>query len=304
MTDFAYDEAFSRNLGWLTAAEQQRLRGARVAIAGMGGVGGAHLLTLARLGVGAFHLADFDHFDLANFNRQAGSMVSTLGQAKVEVLGRMAQDINPELELRAFPDGVHDGNRDDFLDGVDLYVDSLDFFAFTARRQVFAACERKGIPAITAAPLGMGCAFLAFVPGSMSFEDYFALEGHDEFEQGLRFLLGLAPARLHQSYLVDPSRVRLDLRQGPSTIMACQLCAGIAATEALKLLLGRGPVRAAPRGLHFDAYTGRLVHTHVRLGNRHPLQRLKLAIARRMLGRKHGVPEATTKAGSRKRPPA
>ena len=166
---------------------------------------------------------------------------------------------------------------------------SLDFFAFEARRKVFAACAAKGIPAITAAPLGMGCAFLAFVPGSMSFEDYFALEGHDEFEQGLRFLLGLAPARLHQSYLVDPSRVRLDLRQGPSTIMACQLCAGIAATEALKLLLGRGPVRAAPRGLHFDAYTGRLKHTHVRLGNRHPLQRLKLAIARRMLGRKHGV---------------
>ena len=47
--DFDYDTAFSRNLGWVTEAEQGLLRGKRVAIAGMGGVGGVHLLTLARL---------------------------------------------------------------------------------------------------------------------------------------------------------------------------------------------------------------------------------------------------------------
>ena len=63
MTRFAYDEAFSRNIGWVTATEQRALRGKRVAIAGLGGVGGAHLITLARLGVGAFRIADFDRFD-------------------------------------------------------------------------------------------------------------------------------------------------------------------------------------------------------------------------------------------------
>jgi tRNA A37 threonylcarbamoyladenosine dehydratase len=78
-TSFSYTQAFSRNIGWVTAAEQQVLRGKRVAIAGMGGVGGVHLLTLARLGVGAFHVADFDTFDIANFNRQVGAAVSTLG---------------------------------------------------------------------------------------------------------------------------------------------------------------------------------------------------------------------------------
>ena len=70
---FDYDEAFSRNLGWLTPQEQQRLRGARVAVAGMGGVGGVHVQGLARLGVGALNLTDFDSFELANFNRQAGA---------------------------------------------------------------------------------------------------------------------------------------------------------------------------------------------------------------------------------------
>src|SRR4051812_19668227 len=59
---FDYDEAFSRNLGWVTEAEQQRLRRARVCIAGLGGVGGIYLLTLARLGIGAFSVADFDRF--------------------------------------------------------------------------------------------------------------------------------------------------------------------------------------------------------------------------------------------------
>jgi hypothetical protein len=74
---FRYEEAFARNLGWVTEAEQAALRGKRIAIAGAGGVGGVHLLTLARLGVGAFTIADMDRFDLVNFNRQAGAMMST-----------------------------------------------------------------------------------------------------------------------------------------------------------------------------------------------------------------------------------
>ena len=66
---FDYAIAFSRNIGWLTEAEQQTLRGKRVAIAGMGGVGGFHLLTLARLGIEKFTIADLDTFELANFNQ-------------------------------------------------------------------------------------------------------------------------------------------------------------------------------------------------------------------------------------------
>ena len=52
MPAFDYHTAFSRNIGWLTQAEQEQLRHTRIAIAGMGGVGGIHLITLARLGVG------------------------------------------------------------------------------------------------------------------------------------------------------------------------------------------------------------------------------------------------------------
>lgn len=284
MPAFKYDEAFSRNIGWVTRQEQDQLRHKRVAIAGLGGVGGVHLLTLCRLGIGKFHLADFDTYDLANFNRQAGATVSSLGQGKLDVMMRQGRDINPEIEISAFPDGVAAGNLDAFLEGVDLYIDGLDFFAFQARQQVFAACAAKGIPAITAAPLGMGTAVLNFLPGGMRFEEYFRLEDGHENEKPLRFLLGLAPSRMQMGYLADPSTVDLANHKGPSTIMACQLCAGAAATEALKILLGRGSVLSAPRGYHFDAYRNKLALTWRPWGNRNLLQRLFIALGKRKLG--------------------
>ena len=280
---FAYEAAFSRNLGWVTQAEQTALRGKRIAIAGMGGVGGGHLLTLARLGVGSFSISDFDTFDLANFNRQAGAFVSSLGRPKAEVLAAMVADINPECELRVFGEGVSGGNLEDFLGGADLYVDALDFFAFDIRRAVFAACHRMGIPAVTAAPLGLGAAVLVFQPDGMSFEEYFQLEGCDEEEMAVRFLIGLSPAMLQFGYLADPSRVNLGERRGPSTVAACQLCSGLVATESLKILLGRGGVRSAPRGYQFDAYRNRLAKTWRPGGNRNPFQRFVIWIASRQL---------------------
>ena len=284
MSVFDYHEAFSRNLGWVTEQEQDRLRSRRVAIAGMGGVGGFHLLTLSRLGVGAFNLADFDTFGLVNFNRQAGAAVSTLGKRKLDVMSTMARDINPELDLRQFPSGLDERVLDDFLSDVDLYVDGLDFFALDIRQAVFAACARKGIPAITVAPLGMGAALLNFLPGKMTFEEYFGFAQNNQLEKAIRFFIGLAPARLHMGYLVDPSKIDLANHKGPSTAMGCMLCAGVASTEALKILLGRGRVYSAPWGVHYDAFKNRLARTWRPGGNdRNPLQRYALSMLRRRL---------------------
>lgn len=277
---FDYERAFSRNIGWVTRAEQERLRHARVAIAGLGGVGGEHTLTMARLGVQNFNLSDFDEFDVHNMNRQAGAFMSTMGQTKLEVLERMARDINPEANIRSFPQGVTQANMDEFLAGCDLYLDSLDFFALPIRRQVFAACRAKGIPAITAAPLGMGMSFLYFDPKGMSFEDYFQFDGHPEAEQYARFAVGLSPAMLNRHYLVAPEAINLAERRGPSTGMAIKLCAGFLGTAALKLLLGRGELPAAPYSLHFDAYQLKFKRCWRPGGNANPLQRLLLHFMR------------------------
>lgn len=281
---FDYDKAFSRNIGWTLPDEQQLLKRKKVAIAGCGGVGCIHTLTLARLGIGRFALSDFDQFGLENFNRQVGATMQTLGRDKLDVTSEMLQSINPQVEISRFADGISPSNVEQFLQGVDLYVDSLDFFAIEARRAVFAACDRLGIPAITAAPLGMGTAFLCFMPGKMSFEQYFGMQGATQAEQYLRFYLGLAPASLQSAYLVKPDMVNLAEKRGPSTIAGCTLSAGVAATYAVKILLGRGELVCAPKGMQVDAYRNVLKKTWMPFGHRNLWFRLKLAIAKRKLG--------------------
>ena len=277
---FDYERAFSRNIGWVTQAEQQRLRRARVAIAGLGGVGGAHLLTLSRLGISNFNIADFDDFDVHNLNRQVGAFMPFMGKSKIGTMAQLASEINPESDIKVFPAGVQPGNVDDFLRGVDVYVDGLDFFALPARRMVFAKCREKGIPALTAAPLGMGTAFLYFSPKGMSFEDYFKVDGHESAEQYARFIAGLSPAMVQRDYLVVPEAVNFAEKRGPSTVMACDLCAGLMGACVLKVLLGRGTMSPAPWGLHFDAYHQSLKRTWRPFGNSNPIQQLLLKFIR------------------------
>ncbi len=104
--------------------------------------------------------------------------------------------------------------------------------------------------------------------------DYFGFEGCDEMEMAIRFLVGLSPAMLQRGYVVDMSRINLAERRGPSCIASCQLCAGVAAVEVLKLALNRQGVKLAPWGRQFDAYRMRYVKTWRPGGHRNPLQRL------------------------------
>src|SRR4029453_19368051 len=139
-------------------------------------------------------------------------------------MAQMARDINPELRLNVFGQGVDDGNMDEFLSGSNLCVDGLDFFALDIRRKMFERCAQLRIPAITAAPIGFGSSYLIFMPNGVTFEDYFRLEGLSEERQYVNFALGLTPRGFHRSYLVDPSRLDLAHHRGPSSAAAVQLC--------------------------------------------------------------------------------
>lgn len=273
MQEFNYVNAFSRNIGWVTEEEQKWLQSCHVAIAGLGGVGGSHATTLARLGVGSFTISDLDVFDWPNFNRQAGAFASTVNLPKVEVMAKFLKDINPELKLHIMDQGVSEENIDEFLRGADLYVDSLDIFSIEIRRKVFAKCRELGVPAITAAPMGMGTAFLVFTKDSMSFEEYFDLEGYSFEDQILRFIIGVSPTMQQRHYLMKESSFNLFEKKVPSTIMGIDLASGVLCTNALKLLLKRGEVIVAPHGMHFDAYRNKLIKTWRPFGNRNLIQR-------------------------------
>lgn len=281
---FNYEDAFSRNIGWITESEQQTLRNKRVAMAGAGGVGSEHIVTLARLGVGNFNISDFDEYEVHNFNRQAGAFMSTIDRPKCEVMAEIAKDINPEADVKVFDEGIFDHNVDEFLEGVDLYVDSLDFFALSARKTVFKKCHEKGIPVITAAPLGMGTAFLCFMPGGMSYEEYFRFEDKKtEDEQLIQFLIGLSPSMLQRDYLMVPEKADFNAKKGPSTPMGVKFCGAVAGTYALKILLGRGELVCVPHGLHYDGYKNKLKKTWRPGGNRNPMQRIMFGIAKKIV---------------------
>ncbi|MCA9176570.1 MAG: ThiF family adenylyltransferase [Planctomycetales bacterium] len=280
-----YDEAFSRNLGLFTAAEQQRLRDCRVAIAGMGGVGGVHLLTLARMGIGRFTIADPDCFETANMNRQAGARIDTQGRPKAEVMAESACEINPELDIRVFNTAVTADNVHEFLDGADVFVDGVDFFRLEARRLLFAVARARGIWGVTAGPMGFSTAWLAFDPAGMSFDEYFDLNNRmDALDQLVAFAVGLAPRATHIPYL-DMAHVDLAAERGPSSATACQLASGVTGVEVAKILLGRGKLLAAPCYSQFDAWTRQFRTGKLRWGNRHPIQQIKRSLVRRRVAK-------------------
>lgn len=284
---FDYSIAFCRNLGWVTPSEQLKLKNARIAIAGLGGVGGVHLLTLARLGISKFNIADFDVFELQNFNRQVGADMTTLGKAKIDVMQEKALNINPELQLNVFRTGIDETNLDEFLNGVDVYVDGLDVFVLDLREVLFKACARKGIPVITVAPIGMGAAVIQFEPKGMSADEYFGWQGKSQFEKYCRFVIGLSSKFLHLKSLVDRSYANAHEKRAPSLPLGCELAAGVMGTEVLKLLLDRGPRLVAPRSIHFDAATYRLKKSWIPFGGKNPIFLLKLMLMKFLINKEH-----------------
>ncbi|KAF5424678.1 MAG: Molybdopterin or thiamine biosynthesis adenylyltransferase [Candidatus Methanocomedens sp.] len=281
-------EAFSRNIGLLTQAEQDKLANAKLAIPGMGGVGGVHLITMTRTGVGKFHLADFDTYDPVNINRQFGARIPDFGRPKMEVMKEQALSINPYLEIKEFPKGISGSNIDDFLEGVQVVIDGLDFFAFDIRRLLFNRAREKGVYVITAGPLGFSSAMLIFSPHEgMSFDEYFNIvEGMEPQDQYLSFALGLAPRATHIKYM-DLSRVDLESKAGPSLNIACQICSGMAATEAVRIILNKGKVKPVPYFFQFDPFLQKYRKGKLLMGNRNPIQRIKMAVVKHILRKKH-----------------
>lgn len=278
---FHYEEAFSRNIGLLTEAEQQKLREFTIAIPGMGGVGGAHFISLVRQGFERFKIADIDAFEMKNMNRQYGSRPDTAGRQKVEVMKEEALKINPNCQIEVYEHGVTKENVEQFLEGVDAAVDAIDIFEVETYRTFFNTAHAKKIPVVFAAPIGFSTAFLIFTPEGPSFDEYFDVNDDTPYRTKLvHFLMGLLPSMLQQTYMTE-SNVDLERRSGPSSIGSVNLCAGVVTINILKLLLKRGEVKSVPYYHQFDAMRNKYVVKRLWFGNRNPIQRLKMYVAER-----------------------
>jgi hypothetical protein len=147
-----YEELFTRNIGFVDENEQTLLRTARVAVCGVGGMGGVVAQVLARAGVGGLAILDKDRFEPSNNNRQVYSNAGTWGRTKVEVTAEELARINPRLEVRAF-DHFGADNVADVLAGVDVAINGMD--ELPACLRLWRAARERGIPVVDAwsAPL-------------------------------------------------------------------------------------------------------------------------------------------------------
>ncbi len=142
------DSPFARTELLLGNAAMQRLAQSRVAVFGVGGVGGHCAEALARCGVGAFLLVDMDTVSITNLNRQAVALTSTVGRRKVDVMRERILDINPAARVDVIAGRfTPDDDLGAFSEPADLIVDAVDQVA--AKVELAVRAQTLGIPAVS-----------------------------------------------------------------------------------------------------------------------------------------------------------
>ena len=144
---------FSRTQLLLGEEAMEKLKNARVAVFGIGGVGGYVCEALARTGVGHFDLIDDDKVCLTNINRQIIATRKTVGRYKTEVMKERMLEINPDIEVTLhqcffLPETAEDFHFEDY----DYVVDAVD--TVTAKIELVMKCKEIGVPIISSMGAG------------------------------------------------------------------------------------------------------------------------------------------------------
>ena len=148
------DDEIERYARHLVLAEiggpgQQRLKAARIAIVGLGGVGAPAALYLAAAGVGTLRLIDDDVVSLSNLQRQIIFAGPDVGDPKVEAGAARLDALNPHVEIETASERLTPDNAAWLLDGCDVVIDGTDDFA--TRFATNAACVAGGFPLVSGA---------------------------------------------------------------------------------------------------------------------------------------------------------
>ncbi|MBQ3574861.1 MAG: tRNA threonylcarbamoyladenosine dehydratase [Clostridia bacterium] len=145
--------AFSRTELLLGRAAMEKLKNSRVAVFGVGGVGGYAVEALARSGVGELDLIDNDTVSLTNINRQIIALHSTIGRSKVEVAAERAKDINPDIVVHCHECFFLPENADQFdFSQYDYVIDAID--TVSGKIEIIMRCQAANVPVISAMGAG------------------------------------------------------------------------------------------------------------------------------------------------------
>lgn len=204
---------YVRNRNTFSTADQITLLGSRVAVVGLGGLGGWLAEILARAGVGRLDLIDGDVFEDHNLNRQVFSQEALVGDAKAQAAVDRIGTINSSVEITWQRQYLDEKNAATLLGAADLIVDCLDNIA--TRFTLEATAKSLGLPLISAAVGGLSGHVTTIFPGDRGLEQIFGPREGTQASQGAETVLGCPP----QSVAV---------------------VASLEAAEALKVILGRG----------------------------------------------------------------
>lgn len=148
-----FPEWMTRTVQLLGEEKVEKIRGAHVLVAGMGGVGSMAAEMLARAGIGMLTLVDNDIVQSTNINRQLPALHSTIGNQKVKIMEHRLKDINPGIKIRSMQTYINEDSMDGILaTPYDFIVDAID--TLTPKILFIETVFRRGIP--LASSMGSG----------------------------------------------------------------------------------------------------------------------------------------------------
>ncbi len=183
VTGIKYDDMFVRNEGLIE--NQDCLRSCVVAIAGVGREGGSAAITLARMGVRNFRLADPDTVSVANLNSQFGAKISTLGINKAEVIAREISEINPDVQITIETQGISKENVESFIRGASIAIDAIDYHSPHLSLVFHRVARSLGVTVLVAVSAAWNSYLFKFVPDGLTFERYVGLRDNCQPEDAL-----------------------------------------------------------------------------------------------------------------------
>jgi molybdopterin/thiamine biosynthesis adenylyltransferase len=202
---------------------QLKLKGSKVCLVGVGGLGSPASMQLAAMGVGFLRIVDRDFVELTNLHRQHLYGVDDVGVPKVEAAAKRLRRLNPYITVEPLPLSVNETTAEDLVRGMDVVVDGLDSMA--ARYAINRACIKLGVPYVFGAAITTNGNVSTIVPGETACLECF-YGGLDDKKLPKCGVVGVHPSLVN-------------------------IIASLEVSEAIKILTGRQP-HLANKLLHFD----------------------------------------------------
>lgn len=250
-----YWQMYQRNIGLFTREQQQKLRDAKVFVAGVGGVGGIEAATLARFGVGELVVMDPGVFDTPDMNRQFAAMASTIGENKARATARLLRDINPFLKVEALEHAPQDdAELAAHMAGSTLVIDAVDYAGFDYKARFARIARAMGVLNFTAPIPGFGTLLAIFDPGGMTLEEFYRAPADPASWPAFRIPMDRILGEKRYAHIVQAF---LGGERGYLTTCAgaAALNGGLVATEVALVIAGlrrREEIAVAPRVTYVD----------------------------------------------------